>query len=287
MALAHLVVTLGARPCDAASGGFRWSCLIHGHGRRAAEASKRVVADALKANRGLLGGAGYRRAAGAQLVVYNRDIPVVTAETLARLAAACRSVIPPDLEGGRFGIIKDLVLDRDPREATFASRSVLRSRLSSRFQDSDIGDSVVSAIVPVEDDFLDVHISALGRELHPFDVLLPPIPFAVNVDAWIDGLDRLLAEHDPLFSSSGGAHEDDGRDYDRGQSEDLLHFLFPSDPRSGQGSLSAYRTTYLGRARTANTREILIIREVAELLKINTKTAYKPNSAALAFTSSS
>ena len=37
--------------------------------------------------RGLLRRAGYHRAAGALLIVYNCDIPVVTAETLARLGA--------------------------------------------------------------------------------------------------------------------------------------------------------------------------------------------------------
>ena len=71
-------------------------------------------------------------------------------------------------------------------------------------------------------------------------------PSLLIVHAWIGGLDRLLAEHEPLVSSSGAsysAHEDDGRDHEKGhQSEDLdLHFCFPSDPRSGQGSVSAHR----------------------------------------------
>ena len=89
------------------------------------------------------------------------------------LTETCRLVISPDLEVGRFGIVKDLVIHRHRCEAPFAPWSFLRSRLSSRFQDPEIRDCFVSAIVPVKDDFPDLHISPLGRELHPFDVLLP------------------------------------------------------------------------------------------------------------------
>ena len=86
MALANLVATSADRPCDAAGGGFRWSCLIMPWGERPRLRSGPLPM-LCRADRGLLGGAGYHRAAGALLVVYNRDIPVVTAETLARLGA--------------------------------------------------------------------------------------------------------------------------------------------------------------------------------------------------------
>ena len=75
----------------------------------------------------------------------------------------------------------------------------------------------------------DLHVSALDRELHLLDVLVPSTAFALDRRAWIGGLDRLLAEHEPLvISSSGaahGAHEGDGRDNERGhQGVDLrLH----------------------------------------------------------------
>ena len=58
--------------------------LLDHHGR-ATEAPKWAAADVCRAHRGLLGGAGYHCAAGALLIVYNRDILIVSAETLARL----------------------------------------------------------------------------------------------------------------------------------------------------------------------------------------------------------
>jgi len=53
--------------------------------------------------------------------------------------------------------------------------------------------------------FVDLHVSALGRQLHLVDVPLPPIPLSLDLRAWIDGFQRFLTEHEPLVSSSGAA----------------------------------------------------------------------------------
>src|SRR5262245_19524037 len=62
-----------------------------------------------------------------------------------------RSVVSPDLEHGRRGIPHDLVLHRHRLEPPLAARSILRRRRAAGFQDADIGDCVVGAIVPAQD----------------------------------------------------------------------------------------------------------------------------------------
>src|SRR5688572_32279723 len=150
----------------------------------------------------------------------------------ARSAAPPRSVVSPDLEGSRR-FTEDLVLDRYALEARFAHRSVRRSGFSARLYGAD-GNGVVGAIVPVKDGLRHLDITAFDRELDLLDILLPSASFALDLQAWTGGVGCLLAEHEPLVSSSGasyGTDEDEGRDHERGhQSEDLgLHFHFPSD----------------------------------------------------------
>ena len=117
------------------------------------------------------------------------------------------------------------------------SGSGLRSRLLSRLHGSDIPDGLVWAIVPVEDDLRDVHVSALDGDLHVLDVLLYPMRvFGSDPHAWIGGLDRLLGEQESLVRSSDAAHradEDDRRDHERSRQSQLLdlHSRFLSDPR--------------------------------------------------------
>jgi hypothetical protein len=104
--------------------------------------------------------------------------------TLA-LRSACtpRSVVSPDLEHGRRGIPHDLVLDRHRCEPSLASRSILRGRLSSCFQDADIRDRLVGAMVLVQDDLRHLHVGALDGQLRLLDVLCPPPPFARDLHA--------------------------------------------------------------------------------------------------------
>ena len=80
----------------------------------------------------------------------------------------------PDLEPSRRRSTNDLVLDRHRLEPCLASRSIPRNRLSSCFHESEIRDRVVWAIVPVEDDLLDLHVSTLDADPHLLDVLRPP-----------------------------------------------------------------------------------------------------------------
>src|SRR6185295_19888566 len=110
-----------------------------------------------------------------------------------------RSVVSPNFELGRRCTTKDFVVDRHRTEGPLVSGGGLRSRLSSRLHGSDHPFGVVWAILPVEDDLRDVHVSALDGELHVLDVFLDPFRvFGSDPDAWIGGLDRLLAEHEPL-----------------------------------------------------------------------------------------
>src|SRR6185503_5546434 len=126
-----------------------------------------------------------------------------------------RSVVSPNFDLGRRRITKDLVVDRHRLEGPLVSGSGSRCRLSSRLHGSHIPFGVVWAIVPVEDDLVELHVSALDGDLHVLDVLLYPFAlFGSDPRAWIGGLDRHLAEHEPLVFGCGrahGAHQDDGR----------------------------------------------------------------------------
>jgi hypothetical protein len=57
-----------------------------------------------------------------------------------------------------------------------------------------------------KDDLCDLYVSALDRQPYLLDVSLPSIPFGLDLHAGIGGLERLLAHHKPLVSSSGAAH---------------------------------------------------------------------------------
>jgi hypothetical protein len=48
-----------------------------------------------------------------------------------------------------------------------------------RLQDADIRQRVVRAIVPVKDEIRDLHVSALDRDFHLLDVLVPSTPAAL------------------------------------------------------------------------------------------------------------
>src|SRR4029077_4205810 len=114
------------------------------------------------------------------------------------------SVVSPNFEGGRRFTIEDLVLDPHRQECRLASWSVLLSRCSSRLHDTHIRNGVVLTPLPAEDDLRDLHVSAFDRDLRLLDVLLPKLPlFGLDLRAWIHGLDRLLAEHEPLVSAGG------------------------------------------------------------------------------------
>ena len=67
------------------------------------------------------------------------------------LRAACtpRSVVAPDLDHGGRGIPHDLVLDRHRREPALATRRILRRRRAAGFQDTEIREGVILAIVPL------------------------------------------------------------------------------------------------------------------------------------------
>src|SRR6185436_2698178 len=130
---------------------------------------------------------------------------------------------------------------RHRTEGPLVSGSGLRSRLSSRLHGSDHPFGVVWAIVPVKDDLRDIHVSTLDREPHGLDVLLFPFPlFGSDPHAWIGGLDRLLAEHEPLVLRAGRAHgtqQDDGRNAEGYQVSYLHHSPFLSGLRQpGIGS---------------------------------------------------
>src|SRR5688572_27449498 len=148
----------------------------------------------------------------------------------ARSAAPPRSVVSPDLEGSRR-VTEDLVLDRYALEARFAHRSVRRSGFSARLYGAD-GNGVVGAIVPVKDGLCHLDITAFDRELDLLDILLPSASFALNLQAWTGGVERLLAEHEPFVSSSGAsccAHQTDSRGHEQGRQRGHLdlHFCLP------------------------------------------------------------
>jgi hypothetical protein len=67
----------------------------------------------------------------------------------------------------------------------------------------------------VQDDLLELHVSAFAAHRYLFDVLLQPPPLALDHHALIDSFERLLAEDESLVSSAVAAHsadQDDGRD---------------------------------------------------------------------------
>src|SRR6185436_11752418 len=97
-----------------------------------------------------------------------------------------RSVVSPNFDLGRRFITKDFVVDRHRLEGPLVSGSGLRSRLASRLHLPDHPFGVVWATLPVKDDLVQLHVSALDGELHVLDVLLDPFPlFGSDPHAWI------------------------------------------------------------------------------------------------------
>lgn len=83
----------------------------------------------------------------------------------------------------------------------------------------------------------------LGRHFYLFDVLIPSFFFARDLYAGINGLERLLAEHEPFVIShaGAGAEESGGGDNESGrQGMHLrLHRSFLSDFRVNPGLIDA------------------------------------------------
>src|SRR5215831_11388661 len=94
---------------------------------------------------------------------------------------APRLVVSPDLDGGRGCTALNLVLNRYHAPARFAARRVLRIGRASGLQDPDVLDRLVFAIVPMQDDLLDVHVSTFYADLRRFDVLLPAAALTLDL----------------------------------------------------------------------------------------------------------
>jgi hypothetical protein len=81
-------------------------------------------------------------------------------------AVTPRSIKSQDLDCGRRFITENLVLDLHRFEAPLASRSILRSRLSSCLYGSDIGERVVAAIVPAKLRAMTRRVEKLSQSEH-------------------------------------------------------------------------------------------------------------------------
>src|SRR4030095_4106936 len=146
-----------------------------------------------------------------------------------------RLVVSPDLDRGRRCTALKLVLNRHHGQARLAARRIPRIGLGSRLQDSDVRNRLVLAIVPMQDDLLDLHVCTLDADLRRLDVLRPATPLALDLHDSLRGLERLLGEDEPLVSgahATHGAHEDHGHDSKNGHEISYLHrSLPPSDLR--------------------------------------------------------